>query len=221
MGIPVLIIGRSGTGKTTSLRNIKNAVVFNILNKTLPFQVKVENNLAIVKTPDYQKIKSVLIRATAAEGYLGIIDDAGYLMTDAFMNGHSSSAKGNAVFELYNQIADNFYDLVKAVGLLDDNVIVYFLMHEDQNDFGNIKPKTIGKMLDDKVCLEGMFTICLRTVIQDKKYVFATKTDGLDVVKTPLGLFDEDYIDNDLAVVDAKIRKFYNLKESKLLKKGE
>jgi hypothetical protein len=125
------------------------------------------------------------------------------------------------VFELYNQIADNFYDLVKAVGLLDDNVIVYFLMHEDQNDFGNIKPKTIGKMLDDKVCLEGMFTICLRTVIQDKKYVFATKTDGLDVVKTPLGLFDEDYIDNDLAVVDAKIRKFYNLKESKLLKKGE
>ena len=94
-------------------------------------------------------------------------------------------------------------------------------MHEDKNEFGDIKPKTIGKMLDEKVCLEGLFTIVLRAECKDGRYIFHTKTDGFDVTKTPIGMFSEEEteIDNDLKVVDARIREYYGMKP--LEKKGD
>ena len=86
-------------------------------------------------------------------------------------------------------------------------------MHDQKNDYGDIKPKTIGKLLDDKVCVEGMFTICLRSMVQDGHFVFRTRSDGFDVTKTPIGLFDTEEIDNDLAFVDEKIRNYYGLEK--------
>jgi hypothetical protein len=85
-------------------------------------------------------------------------------------------------------------------------------MHEQSDDFGNIKPKTIGKLLDDKVCLEGMFTIVLTSVRNKNGWFFRTKSGGLDVSKSPFDMFDAELIDNDLKIVDAAIREYYGLK---------
>ena len=209
MAIPVLIMGRSGSGKSASLRNVKDTTfVINVNNKPLPF--KTNDNLKVLNTDEYLKIKSSLKAANEKNIKVAVIDDAGYLMTSKFMNGHRQ-AKGNSQFDLYNEIADNFYSLIKFVSdELPSDMVVYVVMHEEKNEMGESKPKTIGKLLDDKVCVEGMFTIVLHAMKLDGKYVFATNTDGLDVTKSPIGMFETDYIDNDLDLVTKKIREYYN-----------
>ena len=210
MGVPVLIMGKSGSGKSTSLRNFKpdEISVINVLNKPLPFR----NKLKTVHTDNYRNIAKYL-RETPFPSVA--IDDAGYLMTNQFMQNHSSLGAGNAIFQFYNTLADNFWKLIDFI-VKDqslENKIVYIMMHEDKNDFGETKPKTIGKMLDEKICIEGMFTIALRSMISDGRYVFKTNSDGSDVCKTPIGMFDTKEIDNDLKMVDEKIREYYRLNE--------
>jgi len=209
MGVPVLIMGRSGSGKSASLRNFtRDVAVANVNNKPLPFRNN--EHIKVFYTSEYLMIKD-FIRVAYEKGIKSVvIDDAGYLLTAKFMSGHRQS-KGNSQFDLYNEIADNFYSLIKFIAdELPDDDIVYVVMHEEQNEMGYSKPKTIGKLLDDKVCIEGMFTIVLHSMKLDGKYVFATNTDGLDVTKTPIGMFDTDYIDNDLQSVDNVIRKYYS-----------
>lgn len=128
-----------------------------------------------------------------------------------FMRGHSTKGAGSSIFSFYNDIADRFWKMIEYVKSLPNDIIVYVIMHEESNDFGEIKPKTIGKMLDEKVCLEGMFTIVLRCVTDDGKHYFKTKTDGNDVTKTPLEMFTEDRIDNDLKAVNDVIKNYYGL----------
>ena len=207
MGIPVLIFGKSGSGKSASLRNFPEAGVINVLGKPFPFR----GNVKQVTTRDYSAIKSILNRTNAA-AVSYVIDDAGYLVTDYFMRNHASVGGGNAVFSLYNDLADDFYTLVRFVSeQMPPEKIVYFIMHEDKNDSGDIKPKTIGKLLDDKVCLEGLFTIVLRSAVIDGKYVFITRSNGYDVQKAPMGMFETETIENDLGAVDKIIRKYYEI----------
>ena len=210
MAIPVLIMGRSGSGKSTSLRNLEEQTfIVNTARKPLPFKKK--DNLLVMnnKSDEYLEIKNKMKAAVDSGIKLMVIDDAGYLMTSKFMAGHRQ-AKGNSQFDLYNEIADNFYSLIKfIIDSLPADVIVYVMMHEEMNDMGYSKPKTIGKLLDDKVCIEGMFTIVLHAMKLDGKYVFATNTDGLDVTKSPLGMFEEDHIDNDIKLVTERIRNYY------------
>jgi hypothetical protein len=208
MGTPVLIMGRSGSGKSASLRNFKKDVfVVNVNKKPLPF--KTNEHLKVYNTDDYLIIMKTLQTAYDKGIRSMVIDDAGYLLTSKFMSSHRQM-KGNSQFDLYNEIADNFYSLIKYItDKLPEDVIVYVVMHEDMNDMGYSKPKTIGKLLDDKVCVEGMFTIVLHAMKLDGKYVFATNTDGLDVTKSPIGMFDTTYIDNDLSLVDNTIREYY------------
>lgn len=151
MGIGVLIIGKSGSGKSTSLRNFKSDEVgiINVISKPLPF--KNVNGLKTVDTDNYADVKKVIEGSKTPSI---VIDDAGYLITNQFMRKHSNAGGGNAVFSLYNDIADSFWNLTEQIKKLPNNKIVYILMHEDKNDFGDIKPKTIGKLIDDKVCLE-------------------------------------------------------------------
>lgn len=211
MGIPVLIIGKSGSGKSASLRNFQPGEVgiVNVLGKPLPFR----NKLQAVQTDDYKKVYAAI---TKAKTDCIVIDDSGYLMTNQFMRGHSSTGAGNAIFTFYNDLGDQFWHLVRyVVENLPPQRVVYFMMHEDKNDFGDVKPKTIGKMLDEKVCVEGMFTIVLRSMLVNGKHVFRTQTDGMDVCKTPIGMFDSGEIDNDLKVVDNAIREYYYLNENK------
>lgn len=219
MSIPVLIIGQSGTGKSASLRNFKpdELELINVEGKPLPFR----NSFKPLNSDSYRDI-SIQIKKTKKK--IVVIDDAGYLITNSFMRGHSKSGGGNSVFSLYNQLADDFWKMIGFSKALEPDKIVYFMMHEDKNDDGSIHPKTIGKLLDEKVCLEGMFTIVLRSVYQDGKYLFRTNTDGFDVCKTPIGMFGTAEIDNDLKVVDEKIRDYYNLnsriQENKKATKG-
>lgn len=206
MGLPVLIIGKSGSGKSTSLRHCQNFGVFNVASKPLPFK-----NPPPTKNTDSYDVITKGLKACKAKSI--VIDDAGYLMTNQFMRGHSSKGAGSQIFSFYNDIGDSYWRLIESVKELPPDKIVYFIMHTDTDDFGNVKPKTIGKMLDEKVCIEGLFTIVLHSKYDDGKYIFRTRTDGLDVAKTPMDMFDSDEIDNDLKMVDDTIRDFYNIKQ--------
>lgn len=207
MAIPVLIMGKSGGGKSTSMRNcIDNDEwnLINVLGKPLPFKGKIPR----VNTDDYEQVKRCLKGSTA---HSIVIDDAGYLITNYFMKNHSSYGTGNAIFGMYNKLADNFWSLVEYIKKLPDDKIVYIIMHEDMDDFGNIKPKTIGKLLDEKICLEGMFTIVLRCVLENGKHLFITNSSDVLINKSPIGMFDDLQIDNDLLFVDKKIREYYGI----------
>nr|DAL72541.1 MAG TPA: AAA domain protein [Caudoviricetes sp.] len=207
MATPVLIIGKSGSGKSTSMRNCQNNDfnLIRVLNKPLPFKGKVNGWFS----DDYQQIMKLLI-ASKADSI--VIDDAGYLITNHFMRGHSSAGKGNGVFSLYNDIGDYFWNLIQfIVTKVPENKIVYIIMHEEKDEAGEVKPKTIGKLLDEKVCIEGMFTIVLRCIEEGGKHLFVTQASQGAVSKSPIGMFEDLAIDNDLLLVDKKIREYYGL----------
>lgn len=207
MAIPVLIIGKSGSGKSASLRNFKASELdlINVEGKPLPFK----NDFKAFNTDDYAKVLAGINKSTKD---VVVIDDAGYLITNEFMKRHSQAGGGNGVFSLYNDLADHFWNMIQNIKhVIDENKIVYIIMHEEQTDLGSIKPKTIGKLLDEKVSIEGMFTIVLRAKIDGDNYVFRTKGSENDVTKTPMGMFEEEQIDNDLKAVDKVIRDYYNI----------
>lgn len=217
MGIPVLLIGKSGSGKSTSLRNFASDELYliNVSKKPLPFKGAFDSTL---KTDNYATIGTALDKSQKKSI---AIDDAGYLITNQFMNGHSSAGAGNGVFALYNAIGDHFWNLVEHIKTLPDDKIVYVIMHEERNDFGDIKPKTIGKLLDEKVCLEGMFTIVLRCVNDKASHTFRTQSDGSDVCKSPIDMFETNEIENDLKIVDQTIRSYYGIEIPTTTKKDE
>lgn len=207
MATPVLIIGKSGSGKSTSLRNCVGNPDWNlvrVLNKPLPFKGKVDG----WNTDDYQTVMRCLAQSKAKNI---VLDDAGYLITNMFMSKHSSAGSGNGVFTLYNQIGDHFWNLIQYIVKLPEDKIVYVIMHEDTNDFGQIKPKTIGKLLDEKVCIEGMFTIVLRCIEESGKHLFVTQSADGAVSKSPIGMFETLTIDNDLLIVEKAIREYYEI----------
>lgn len=211
MGLPVLIIGQSGCGKSRAIKNMppQGTVIFNVEGKQFPFRQQFPY---VMNTDDTERIKGQLMRLGPVKRV--VIDDAGYLMTNMFMRGHSGGRKGSQVFDLYNDIGDTFWDLIKFIkDQLSPDIIVYINMHEDESDSGKIRPKTIGKMLDDKVCLEGMFTICLRGIVKNGEHLFCTRTNGFDPVKTPEDMFADEYIENDLMIVDRAIRDYYGWEE--------
>ncbi len=207
MGLGVLVIGKSGSGKSCSMRNFEgdNYGVINVINKPFPFKKKFNGVLA---TDDYQKITSCLQNSKANTI---AIDDAGYLITNQFMRGHGEKKARDAVFEFYNELADNFWRLTETIKQLPPEKMIFVLMHEEQTENGLVKPKTIGSLLDSKVCVEGLFAIVLRAIRKEGQYVFSTQTDGNDVAKSPMGLFEET-IENDLVFVEKSIREYYGLK---------
>jgi hypothetical protein len=207
MAVAVLIIGKSGSGKSTSFRNFaeNELAIINVENKPLPFKKMFES---IRATDNYDVIKKSLSQTQKKSI---AIDDASYLIVNQFMRGHSSAGKGNGVFALYNDLGDQFWQLIKHIKSLPEDRIIYLVMHEEQTDYGIVKPKTIGKMLDEKVCVEGQFTIVLRAMYFDGNYVFKTKTDGTDPAKAPMDMFENEYVPNDLKAVDDTIRAYYGM----------
>jgi hypothetical protein len=205
MAIIVMVYGHSGSGKSTSLRNFKEKEVgiINVSGKPLPFRNKHDT----YKTDDYVKIDTALRKSPAKSI---VVDDATYLMTNEFMR--TSEVTG---FQKFTVMAKNFWALINAAAALPDDKIVYFMGHIDLDANGNEKFKTIGKLLDEKVTLEGLFTIVLKTAVTDGKYTFQTQTNGNDTAKSPFGMFEEKYIDNDLKAVDDAIRDYYQIKEIK------
>lgn len=205
MAVPVIVMGRSGTGKSTSMRNFKAGEIglINVMGKPLPFR----GNIKSIVTTDYQMVLGAIKSATAKSI---VIDDAGYLITDMFMTRHAAAGKGNGVFSLYNEIGDSFYNLIKSIAHMpDQDKIVYLMLHEDADDMGNSKIKTIGRLLDEKVTIEGMVSILLRSTNQDGEYVFQTNGNG--IVKSPDGMFESEFIPNDLKAIDSTIREYWGM----------
>ena len=201
MAILVMLYGQSGTGKSTSLRNFSHEeiAVINVSGKPMPFRTKLQT----YNTDDYAKIINALSKT---ERKSIVIDDATYLMVGEFMRNAKVSG-----YQKYTDMAVSFNNLIEYASKLPDDVIVYFIGHSEQMDDGREHFKTIGKMLDNYVTVEGKFTIVLKTVVQDGRYLFSTHNNGQDTVKSPIGLFEADLIDNDLKAVDTAIREYWDI----------
>jgi len=199
--VPILLIGKSGSGKSTSLRNFtkEEVAVINVLGKPLPFK-------SDIKAPKIDDYVNIINQIKLTKKNVIVIDDSNYLITNEFIE--KTSIKG---YDKYNEMAKGFFDLINAIKNIDGGKTVYLIMHEDTDDDGNIKPKTIGKLLDDKVNIQGMFTVCIRSVFENGQYIFKLKTNGQDCVKTPFGMFNQDSIENDLKAFDKVVREYYEL----------
>lgn len=199
--VPVLLIGQSGSGKSTSMRNFTRdeIAVVNVLGKPLPFK-------SDIKAPKCDDYASILKAIAGTSKKTIVIDDANYLITNEFMN--KSSVKG---FDKYNEMGNNFFNLINGIKNIEGGKTVYLIMHEDSDENGNIKPKTIGKLLDDKVNIQGMFTVCIRSMFDNGNYIFRLKTNGQDCVKTPFGMFENDTMENDLKEFNKIVREYYEL----------
>ena len=202
MGIPVLVMGESGSGKTYSIRNFDPAEVgiFSVEKGRLPFK----GDFKVKKRATYKDI-SAIFSAPKLKRY--VIDDAQYLLVNELFD----RAK-EVGYQKYTDMAVSFRNLIHNVNyLLPDDVVVYFLHHtETDSNTGRVKAKTVGKMIDQYLTLEGCFDIVLLAETDGKEHYFVTQSDGLTTAKSPYGMFPEK-IDNDLAVVDKAIREFWGL----------
>lgn len=203
MGIPILILGASGSGKSTSLRNFdpKEIGIFNVASKPLPFRKK----LPRVDNANYATIYKGL---TDPKLKKYVIDDSQYLM--AFESFDHAKETGYGKF---TNMALNFRNLINyVVTQLPPDVIVYFLHHTEVAEDGRLKAKTLGKMLDNQLTVEGLFSIVLLCQVEGSEHFFVTNSDGSNPAKSPMEMF-EPKIDNDLKMVDTTIREYYEMNE--------
>ena len=202
MGVTVLVLGASGSGKSTSLRNFEpgEIAVFDVAGKPLPFRKRLD----VAHRPSYGVIMKKL-KENSRRAY--VIDDANYLM--AFQNFALASVKG---YDKFTTMAVNFEQLLEASNATDEDTVTYYLMHPEYDADGRMKPKSIGKMLDSQLCIEGMFPIVLVAQRMEDGYRFVTQTDGNTPAKTPMGMFPDVIIDNDLKMVDSAIREYWGMR---------
>lgn len=210
MSIATLILGQSGTGKTTSLRNLdpNDVLLIQAVRKPLPFRSKEWKQLtseggSIYVCDNAAQICKVMEKTTRK---IIIIDDNQYIMANEFMRRSAEKS-----FDKFTEIGRNMWDIFNKASALPDDVRVYILSHIDETEMGKTKIKTIGKLLDEKITLEGMVTICLQTQVVNDNYIFMTKNNGHNTVKSPIGLFESEHIENDLKAVDDAIVDYYGL----------
>lgn len=220
MSIACMILGQSGTGKTTSLRNLNpvDVLLIQAVKKPLPFRsttwlpcTKANPKGSILVTDCAQTIVGAMQRTAKP---IIVIDDFQYILANEFMRRVLDNETGNAAFAKYNEIARNAWDILMTAGKLADSTRVYIMAHTQEDDNGRIKAKTIGKLLDEKITLEGLLTIVMRTAVINGQYLFSTQNSGSDTVKTPLDMFADEHIPNDLAVIDTAICSYYGLQEA-------
>ena len=214
MALPVLIIGRSGSGKTYSLKNFQPGEIgiISVEKGRLPFR----SELKTVRIPtfaDSEDVKSYAALNAAKYAWLKraiekskaksiAIDDSQYLLVNELFD--RSAEKG---YDKFVQMAANFRSLIHFINdLPEDDKIVYFLHHSEPDTDGREKCKTIGKMLDEKLTIEGCFDIVL--YCQDHR--FFTQANGQSTAKTPEDMFEVE-IPNDLKAVDNTIREYYGI----------
>ena len=200
----VLVLGDSGTGKSASMRNFNEDEVFviNSAGKPLPFRSHFET-----VTPSFNTLTRDIMQALKSTNKkVIVIDDVQYILSFPMMRRIKESG-----WDKWNDIQGDFFNIIQACDDLPEDVIVYFLSHLQRTDDGHEKIKTVGKMLDEKITIEGLFTVVLKTIVADGKYYFQTQNSGMDTVKSPIGMFDTYAIDNDLKYVDTKIRNYYEI----------
>lgn len=204
MGISVLILGESGTGKTSSMRNFQpgEIAIINVAKKPLPFRSKIKT----YNTNSYTVAEKAIVGYVRKGAKSIAIDDIQYLMTDEFMR-----RSQEAGYQKYTDMAANYNGLFDLAPQLPDDVILYLFSHIERDDQGHEAPRTVGKMVREKLCVEGKVTITLHTYVESGKYYFRTHSSGEgDISKSPIGMFETDLIENDLKMVDKTIRKYYD-----------
>ncbi len=204
MGLPVLILGESGSGKSTSLRNFNKdeLVIYNVAGKPLPFRGGTQ-----LLRADNVSYNTIMQNMSKKKFRCYVIDDSQYLLAFELFG-----RVAEKTYDKFTEMAVHFYDLIQfVIRQMPPDCIVYFLHHTDDID-GKVKAKTVGKMLNEKLTVEGLFSIVLMAKNLDGRYVFRTHSDGRDTVKTPMDMFEPDEIDNDLKAVDAAIREYYSMK---------
>ncbi|WP_230656952.1 ATP-binding protein [Psychrobacter sp. I-STPA10] len=208
MAIVTMILGNSGEGKSYSLKHLDPALsgVINVMNKPLPFREG--RHITKVATDDPFEINELLPKLRAP---IIVIDDFQYIMGNEYIKGATQQYKGDAAFQRYNQMAYNAWSIINtAITQVDGNKRVYILAHV-QEENGRTKIKTIGKMLDEKIVLEGMVTMVLQTTVREDGNFFMTQNNGFNTVKSPEGMFPTDLIPNDLNAVDDAICEYYGI----------
>ncbi len=217
MGIPVLIIGESGSGKTYSIKQLdpEKVGIFLCEKSRLPFRkkfptYKVRNMQKIDDNNQVRVIRQSTVIQTVLQNpkqKIYVIDDSQYIMANEYFD-----RAGEKGYEKFVDIGANFRNLVHMVNNeLPDDVIVYFLHHpETDSNTGRVKAKTIGRMLDEKLTLEGCFDIVLHAKTDGTEHWFSTQSDGTDTAKSPEEMFEQK-IPNDLAFVDRTIREYYGM----------
>ena len=223
MSIPIIIMGESGTGKSYSLRNFKeeDVTVLNVQNKILPF---FDRQLETVSIPDlatklageggYKPLRVDIVQSYLAnhhEKRAVVVDDCGYCISEAFMRWSTGAEAYDNKYQVYTDIAARIWNLFSAV--IEDgdaNRIVYFVFHEERQQDGTVDLLTVGKLLNEKLKIRGLVTCTLQSAKEGDKYGF--HTNNANPAKCPPGLFEDEFIDNDLKAVDARIREAYRIK---------
>ena len=212
MSYGTLVLGESGSGKTASLRNLDPAkcLLIQPVRKPLPFRSKGWKELSagnpgsIFVADDATRIVNAMKKSHKD---IIIVDDWQYVLANLFM-----ATREERGYDKFTAIGGAGFDIAKAASELDPDKRVYVLAHTQTDDSDGItRIKTLGKMLSEKIVVEGMFTTVLRTIVDGGHYGFRTHNSGSDTVKSPMGLFDEDVIDNDLAAVDKAICEYYGI----------
>ena len=205
----LLIMGESGTGKSTSMRNCDPATtaVVNPVGKPLPFKGKFTMLNSEVES---RKICKFMKEQAAAGKKLLVVDDFQYILSVPYMN----RIKENG-WDKWNDFGANYFEIIEVCKELPDDVVVAYMTHTETLENGVTTIKLIGKLLREKITIEGLFTIVLRTGVNEGKYYFYTQNSGKDTVKSPMGMFPAYAIDNDLNYVADKIRNFYEVGEYK------
>jgi len=224
MAQELLIIGASGTGKSTAMETLdpKDTFIINVAQKPLPFRGWKSKYTAFSKdnlkgnyllSDDTQTIIKTLsyIDSNMPNIKQIIIDDYQYVMANEYMRRANENG-----FKKFTEIAQNAWSLVNVAKSLRDDIVVAFNTHpEDYLDaLGNkmTKAKTLGKMIDNVITLEGMFSIVLYTNVtkseEGLKYGFLTQTDGTNTGKSPRGMFEEEVMPNDLKAVIERIHEY-------------
>ena len=213
-GMGVLLMGASGSGKSTSLRNLpaEETAIINITNKPMPFRNKDNKKIVCLKdfnAESYDELYKQIIKAIqGTKKRIVVVDDSSYMMS--FENFEKATNKG---YDKFTTMAKNYYDLIKSAISCDGEKIVYIITHEEVDDVNQLyRPKTIGKMLSNQLVIEGLFSIVLRSVYKNGEYIFQTQNDGTSVCKSPMDMFEQKEMPNDLYEVDKLIREYYGFK---------
>lgn len=205
MSVPVLILGEPGSGKSSSMRNFESNElgVIQTISKPLPFR----NSFEVARSRSFDQVKTWLL---ATKKYRAmVVDDFGYLITDTYMRYSYGPEKLRDQYEVYKIIGGEVYNLINALNEDgQEDRIVYLTMHVERDNFGHIEPATVGKMLNEKVKLVGMFTIVLMATSEGGEYRFITNGQPL---KSPQGMFPQE-MPNDLKAVDTAIREYWGMK---------
>ena len=211
----ILILGESGSGKSTSIRNLphKETFIINVIGKPLPFRgakshYKQINEEGVGNYHARDSVVSIMkainfVNSKRTEIKYLVLDDFGYMITNSFMR--KSHQKG---YEKFNDLGKEVFDVLDLIGNLRDDLYVFVMMHTEIDQLGKYKPKTVGRMIDQYICIEGKFSYVFHALVLDSGYKFLTNYDGVHICKTPMGMFEHSHIDNDLIKIVEKIKQY-------------